>query len=254
LVTLLYAPGASAQVSPSLGNAGSYAVLAGSQITNTGTTTIQGNAGISPGIGPTPHFTGFGTVVFTAGGSVHDADIPAAQAQAANTAVFGALDQGCNTSYAGAFRELAGSNLIPGVYCANSFHLTNGVLTLTGAASNTWIFKSASDLIITGSASRVISPACTVWWRVVSTATFDAGSAFVGNVLASTSITLAAGATLNGRAFARTAEVTLSGNTIGGACSASAIGVPTLSEWAFIMLAALLAVAGAVALRMRTSA
>jgi exosortase sorting signal-containing protein len=58
---------------------------------------------------------------------------------------------------------------------------------------------------------------------------------------------------LNRRAFARTAEVTLRGNTIGGACSASAIGVPTLSEWAFIMLAALLAVAGAVALRMRTA-
>jgi hypothetical protein len=255
LITLLYAPGASAQVSPSLGNAGSYAVLAGSQITNTGATTIQGNAGISPGIGPPPHFSGFGTVVFTAGGSVHDADIPAAQAQAANTAVFGALDQGCTFTYPGAFGELAGQNLIPGVYCATQFRLSGGVLTLTGAASNTWIFKSASDLIISGgAAARVISPACTVWWRVVSSASFDANSTLVGNILASTSITMAAGAALNGRAFARTAAVTLSSNTIGGACSASAIGVPTLSEWAFIMLAALLAVAGAVALRMRTSA
>jgi hypothetical protein len=89
----------------------------------------------------------------------------------------------------------------------------------------------------------------------VSSATFDANSTLVGNILASTSITLAAGAQLNGRAFARTAAVTLSSNNIiAGACGASAIGVPTLSEWAFIMLAALLAVAGAVALRMRTSA
>ena len=132
--------------------------------------------------------------------------------------------------------------------------MSGGVLTLTGAASNTWIFKSASDLIISGGvAARVVSPSCNVWWRVVSTATFDANSSLVGNVLADTSITLAAGATLNGRALARTAAVTLSSNTIGGACSANAVGVPTLPEWAFIMLTLLLAVAGAVALRRRTS-
>jgi hypothetical protein len=94
LMTLLYAPGASAQVSPGLGNATNYGVLAGSQVTNTGTTTIQGNVGISPGIGPSPHFTGFGTVVFTAGGTVHDADVPAANAKADQNAVYNALDQG----------------------------------------------------------------------------------------------------------------------------------------------------------------
>jgi len=64
-----------------------------------------------------------------------------------------------------------------------------------------------------------------VWWRVVSTATFDAGSAFVGNVLADTSITMAAGASLDGRALARTAEMTMDGNSITGpTCSVPSSG------------------------------
>jgi len=221
LVTLLYAPSpASAQaVSPSLGSAGSYSILAGGTVTNTGATTISGNVGISPGIGGVPHFTGFGTVVFTGGGAVHDADASAASAVAASfppTAgnAFGALDQGCNTTYAGANKQLGGESLGPGVYCASEF-LLNGTLTLVGAAADTWIFKSARDLIITGgAAAKVVSPSCNVWWRLVRTATFDAGGSLTGNILADTSITLAAGASLSGRAFARTAEVTLSSNAI----------------------------------------
>jgi type VI secretion system secreted protein VgrG len=128
--------------------------------------------------------------------------------------------------------------------------LTNGVLTLSGTSSDTWVFKSGSSLIITGSASRVSSSSCNVWWRVVSTATLDAGSSFVGNILADTSITMAAGASLAGRALAGTAEVTLISNAI----TACTVPVPTLPEWAFIMLAVLLAAAGAVVLRRRTLA
>lgn len=214
LAVLLCAPSHTlAQTSPSLGTAGSYSVLAGSQVTNTGATTISGDVGISPGIGPIPHFTGFGTV--TLGGSVHDADVAAANAQGAKNTAYGALDQGCTVTFPGAFHELAGTTLVPGVYCATSFHLTGGTLTLSGTASDVWIFKSSSDLIIAGGApTRVVSPSCDVWWRVVSSATFDAGSSLIGNILADTSITLAAGATLSGRALARTAEVTLSSNTI----------------------------------------
>jgi ice-binding like protein/exosortase sorting signal-containing protein len=250
LVTLFCVPPrASAQVSPSLGTAGTYSILAGSQVTNTGATTISGDVGVSPGIGAPPHYTGFGTVVL--GGMVHDADAAALAAQGDKNTAYGALDQGCTVTYAGAFKELAGSTLVPGVYCATSFHLTSGTLTLAGLASNTWIFKSSSDLIVTGgAASRVVSPSCNVWWRVVSSATFDAGSSLIGNILADTSITLAAGASLGGRALARTAAVTLSSNTV----SACTVSVPTLPEWAFIMLAVLLAAAGAVALRKHASA
>src|SRR6185295_11132079 len=211
---------------PSLGNAASFGVLAGSEVTNTGLTTINGDVGISPGIGPLPHYHDNGTVTFI-GGAVHDADVTAQNAQADKNAAYGALDQTCDFPFAGT-KELAGLTLVPGVYCADSFHLTSGTLTLSGTAADTWIFKSASDLVITGgAAAKVVSPSCSVWWRVVSSATFDAGSSLAGNILADTSITLAAGASLTGKALARTAEVTLSTSTI-TACSLIAI-TPTVT-------------------------
>lgn len=247
LFALLLAPAVSlAQVSPSLGTAGTYSVLAGSAVTNTGATTINGDVGISPGIGPTPHFSGFGTVVM--GGTMQDATTAAANAQGDKNTAYTALDQGCTVTYAGAFRELAGTTLVPGVYCATQFRLSSGTLTLSGTATDVWIFKSASDLVITGgAAAKVTSPSCNVWWRVVSSATFDAGSSLVGNILADTSITLAAGASLAGRALARTAAVTLSSNTI----SACAVPVPTLPQWALIMMALLLTGVSVAALRNR---
>lgn len=207
-----------AATSPSLETAAAYSILAGSAVTNTGATTISGDVGISPGTEP-PNYTGFGTV--TLGGTIHDADGAALTAQAdKNTAYTALASQGCDTDYGAVTKDLAGETLVPGVYCANSFHLT-GTLTLNGSASDVWIFKSASDLILTGgTAVKVLftggGQPCNVWWRVVSTATFDANSALVGNILADTSITFAAGASLDGRALARTAEVTLSSNSITG--------------------------------------
>ena len=183
---------------------------------------------------------------------MHDADGAAAAAQLDSGIASGALDaQGCTFTYAGT-RELAGNILLPGVHCATQFLLTAGTLTLNGAANNVWIFKSASDVVVSGgAAARVVSPSCNVWWRAVSSTTLSANTSLVGNVFADISVTLAAGATLTGRAFARTAEVTLSSNAI-NVCNPAA--VPTLSQWAFFSLALLLAAAGVVALRRGTTA
>ena len=135
LIAVLLAPAASfAQVSPSLGTAGTFSVLAGSSVTNTGSTTISGDVGISPGIGPTPHFTGFGTVVL--GGTMQDATTAAGNAMGDKNTAYTALDQGCTVTYAGAFRELAGTTLGPGVYCATQFLLSSGTLTLSGIEDN----------------------------------------------------------------------------------------------------------------------
>jgi hypothetical protein len=218
LATLLCgASPASAQTSPTLGTASTYSVLAGTQVTNTGaTTTVSGDVGISPAAGAVGA-NHPGLTAAMVGGTIHDKDVPAQNAQFDENAAYTQLDllNGCTFTYSGAFGELAGQSLVPGVYCATQFRLSGGTLTLAGLASDTWVFKSASDLLITGgAAARVVSPSCNVWWRVVSTASFDAGSSLLGNILADTSITLAANASLGGRALARTAEVTLSSNAI----------------------------------------
>ncbi len=216
-----------AATNPDLGTAANFSILAGSAVTNTGSTTISKNVGIYPGTTP-PNYTGFGTVTFSGGGSVHDADGVAQTAQADNLIAYDALaSQGCNTDYGGGREDLAGKTLVPGVYCAGAFDLT-GTLTLNGDADDVWIFKSASDLVMTGgTAVKVLFTGggnpCNVWWRVVSSATFDANSSLVGNILALTSVTFAAGASLDGRALAQNAEVTLSSNSITGpTCVAAA--------------------------------
>ena len=204
-----------AATSPTLVNSTSYSVLSGTTVTNTGATSISGNVGISPAGGG--GFSG-SAITYGTGSSLHNADTSAANAQADNLTAFGTLDQGCITTYAGT-QDLVGFNLVPGVYCADAFALS-GTLTLSG--SGVWIFKSAATLVTSGTANIVGGDPCNVWWRVVSSATLGTYTSLIGNILASTSITMATGATLNGRAFAYTAAVTLDSNTISGpTCSST---------------------------------
>ena len=201
-----------AATSPTLGAVESYSVLAGSEVTNTGTTIVQGNVGVSPGIGALPHVIENGTLTVGPPGVIHDADADAALAQLANTAAFGTLDQVCDVDYGAVTQDLVGLTLVPGVYCAEAFRLT-GTLTLSGT-TGVWIFKSASDLITSGTANVVGGDPCNVWWRVASSATLGTNTSLIGNILALTSITMATGATLQGRALAQTGAVTMDANSI----------------------------------------
>src|SRR5438046_2224426 len=83
-----------------LGTAQNFAVLAGSTVTNTGTTVVNGNVGVSPG----SSVTGFPPGVVT-GGSIHAADATAAQAQSDLTTAYNtAAGMPCTT-------DLTGQNL-----------------------------------------------------------------------------------------------------------------------------------------------
>lgn len=217
LSTLLFgliAPaGALAAISPTLGEVGSYSVLGHTTVTNTGATTMPGDLGISIGGAP----VGFPPGSVGPPGTIRNAADSLA-AQNANTAAFGFIDQGCDTTYAGT-KDLVAENLVAGVYCADAFTLT-GTLTLSG--TGVWIFKSASTLITSGTANVVGGDPCNVWWRQVSSATLGTNTSLIGSILSSTSITLQTGASLNGRALAQTAAVTLDNNTITGSACLSA--------------------------------
>ena len=85
------------------------------------------------------------------------------------------------------------SPLVPGVYCFASSAGLTGTLTLTGTASDVWVFKTVSTLI-TGPGSSVVMSGggqnCNVFWQVGSSATLDTTTQFIGTILAHTSISL----------------------------------------------------------------
>ncbi len=214
-------------ISPSLGAAASYSVLAGSIVSNTGPTTLPGDLGISPSIGAPPHYTGFPPGVVGPPGVIHDADAEAAAAQADATAAFTFLDQGCDVTYPGVQDLTLVSPLGPGTYCADAFLLT-GNLTLSG--SGVWIFKSAATLTTSSDSSVTGGDPCNVWWRLASSGTIGTGTTFIGNILALTDITLQTNASLDGRALTQTGQVTLDSNIITGPnCSTQATDTPTSS-------------------------
>jgi hypothetical protein len=211
LVTAALASSARA-ASVSLGTADSFAVLAGTTVTNTGPSVISGDLGVSPGTA----VTGFPPGTVTAG-TIHAADSVAAQAEADLATAYN--DAAGRSSTATISADLAGSTLAPGVYTSASSLGLSGALTLDaqGDPNAVFVFQAGSTLTV-GSGSRVLlirgAQACNVFWQVGSSATIGTDSAFAGNILALTSIALTTRATLQGRALARNGAVTLDTNTI----------------------------------------
>lgn len=230
-----------------LGTAQNFAVLAGSTITNTGATVIQGNIGVSPG----SSVTGFPPGIVT-GGSIHAADAAAAQAESDLTTAYNtAAGMPCTTDLTG--QNLGGLTLTPGVYCFTTSAGLTGTLTLNfqGNPNALFLFKIGSTLT-TASASSIVLTNTTgtcppnVFWQVGSSATLGTGSSFVGNILALTSITMTTGSTVNGRALARNGAVTLDSNSI-SLCSA--VNIPALGDVNLMILIVLLAGVGVFAIK-----
>jgi hypothetical protein len=247
LLTLLTAATAAAQTAPSLGSAQSYAVLAGSTVTNTGPSVIGGDLGLSPGAA----VTGFppGTV---SGGSIHAADAAALSAQNSLTTAYNTLaGQSCTQDLTG--QDLGGKTLTPGVYCFSSSAALTGTLTLNGGGNPAavFVFKIGSTLTTASGSSVVMTNGgsqCNVYWQVGSSATIGTSTSFAGNILALTSITMTTGANAIGRALARNGAVTLDANNISpSSCAATA--VPAMPQTLVFLIVLALAGLGYARLR-----
>lgn len=97
-----------ATASASLGTTDSYSVLGGSTVTNTGTTTLSGNLGVSPGTA----VTGFPPGIV--GGTTNAGNAEALQAQSDLVIAYNDVASRAPTqSVAG---DLGGQTLVDGVY------------------------------------------------------------------------------------------------------------------------------------------
>lgn len=196
---------------------GTFGVLAGSTVTNTGNTVVIGSLGVSPGTAITG-ITGIapgGPGVVT--GTIHSADSVAATAQSELTAAYNAVAGTASTATWNT--DLGGHTFyVGGVYTASTSLGLTGTVTLdcTSNPNGQIIFKIGSTLT-TASNSNVNLLSClpaNIFWLVGTSASLGTYSSFSGNILAQTAITLTTGGTLQGRALARTAAVTLDTNTI----------------------------------------
>lgn len=225
-------PAHAAEATVGLGTASSYAVLAGSAVTNTGPSTISGDLGVSPGTS----VTGFPPGVVT--GATHAADAEALQAQQDLTTAYNdAAGRSTTTDVTGT--DLGGQTLVSGVYEHTSGMQLTGTVTLDaeGDPDAVFIFKAGSTLVTaSGSSVQLINGAspCRVFWQVGSSATIGTGTQFAGTVMALTSATLQTGANVDGRILARNGAVTLDTNNITasscGVVPTTPTGTPSQSE------------------------
>jgi hypothetical protein len=252
---------ASAQI---LGTASSFAVLGATpSVTNVGPSVVSGSVGVWPALS----ITGFPPGLVVPGtGALHPGDATAQQGQTDTTAAYLTLAGLVSAPIAPA---LGGQSLTPGIYNAGAANLT-GTLTLNGPGL--YVFQTTALTTAAGPGAAVVSlingaTPCDVWWQVGSSASLGTFTAFNGNILALTSITIATSANVNGRALARNGTVTLDSNAVTACSGGSAPGfivpagpgptpgiaaaTPTLSEWAMILLASLLALTAMAAIRRR---
>ncbi len=222
LALLLVVPTSVAATAPDLGAAEDFAILAGSGITNTGTTTVKGDVGSYPTSTQTG-FSGTHTVVLT--GTNHHGDGVTQDAKNDTVLAYNSLAGAGPTNPIVA--NLAGQNLTPGVYNSASSIGLSGLLILDGSgnANSVFIFQAGSTLT-TGPGAEVRltngTQACNVFWQIGSSATLDTGTDFSGTIIAMDSISLLTGTTVDGRVLARNAAVTMQSNTIqNNGCAAS---------------------------------
>ncbi|MEU8635407.1 ice-binding family protein [Amycolatopsis sp. NPDC048633] len=226
---MIGAPQAVAAEAPvGLGTAGSYSVLGGQTVTNTGPSTLDRNLGVSPGTA----ITGFPPG--TAAGATHAGDAVAGQAQSDLVVAYN--DAAGRAPTANVAGDLVGRTLVGGVYKSSGPLALGGTLTLDGQGTSgtVWIFQVASTLI-TASASNVNlingAQACNVFWQVGSSATLGTNSNFVGTIMALTSITVTTGTVVTGRALARNGQVSLDDNTFTTpGCTPPPTTTPTTGE------------------------
>jgi hypothetical protein len=198
--------------------------LAETGVSTTGNTVVTGNIGVSPA--SSTALTGFSPVadatnVFSTSTYVTGKLYAADYAEPTPTYLTGAINDmetafTTGMGYAPKATELysgdlSGQTFAGGIYKWGTGVLINTDVTLSGGATETWIFQVSGTLteaanmhvILTGGAL-----AKNVFWIVSDTVAIGTGAAFEGTVLGQVDITMGTGSSDTGRLLAQT-DVTL---------------------------------------------
>lgn len=214
-----------------LGTAGNFRILAKTEITTTGTTSINGDIGVSPAAASS--ITGFALTMDSSGtfstsalvtGKVYASDYTSPTPTMMTTAV-----SDMETAYTDAAGrtnpdhtglgagDITSMTLAPGLYkWSTGLLIGSAGVTLSGGASDVWIFQIAQDLTVGNGAIVTLSggaQAANIFWQVAGQVTIGTTAQFKGIILCQTLIAISTGATLEGRALAQTA-VTLDSNNV----------------------------------------
>jgi len=215
--------------------AGGYAILAKTGISTVPNSAVTGNVGLSPTarIGLTgwslinePTDTDFTSAQVVSPFKLYAADnvggttsvdltTAVLNMQAAYTDAAGRTATSAATTNVGA-GTLTGLTLTPGVYEWGTAVTIPTNLTLSGSATDVWIFKVAGTLDMAAAKNVILSNGAlpqNIFWQVSGAVTIGANTHFEGIILGQTSITFGNLASITGRLLAQTA-VTLDATTV----------------------------------------
>ncbi|HLF20763.1 MAG TPA: ice-binding family protein [Bacteroidota bacterium] len=214
-----------------LGTAGDFVILAKTGVSTTGTTAITGDIGISPAAAS--FVTGFGLIMDASNtfstssmvtGKIYAANYTpptptkmttaVSDMQTAYTDAAGRTSPNYTELYSG---DVTGKTLTRGLYkWGTGVLISAGGVTISGSATDVWIFQIAQNLTVSNGAIVTLSggaQASNIFWQVAGQVTLGTTAAMKGIILSQTQIAMSTGATLNGRALAQSA-VTTDANTI----------------------------------------
>jgi hypothetical protein len=220
---------AAAQKSVYLGAAGDFSILAKTGISTTGTTHVNGNIGVSP-IASTA-ITGFSlmqTAPTYAKSALVTGNVFAASYAAPTPAHLTAEIGDMQNAYANAAGRLnptktnlgsgsiGGLTIKPGLYKWTSNVSIPKNVTLSGSATDVWIFQVAGTLNLSSGAKVVLAGGAldkNIFWQVAGGTTLGTTSILSGVLLDKTGLIMKTGAKLHGKALVQTA-VTLDASLV----------------------------------------
>jgi Ice-binding-like len=224
--TVLLPDGGTAPVAGSavnLGKASTYVILAKSGVSTVPMSVVTGNVGVSPsaatfltGFSMTADATNNFSTSTQVVGRLYAADDAPPTPSNLTTAVgdmelafIDAAGRAPDVTELGA-GNIGGMTLAAGVYKWGTGLLIPTSITLTGSATDVWIFQVAQSLTLESAARVQLSggaQAKNVFWQVSGLVDLGTTAHCEGVILTKTSITLRTGSTVTGRLLAQTAVV-----------------------------------------------